>query len=102
MTDDTIQSAYTDHVEALKLLGSSLSAAVAVRFEAPPSMITQPSLTGVSNPTLDIVLDARRSDVSDAVNRAARDLRRMSAVTMEAHTKLLAVIDRWEGTHSGE
>ena len=102
MTDDTIQSAYTDHVEALKLLGSSLSAAVAVRFEAPPSMITQPSLTGVSNPTLDIVLDTRRSDLSDAVSRAAIDLRRMTAAAMVVHAKLLTVIDRWEGTHSGE
>lgn len=98
----TIQTAYTDHVEALKALGSTLSAAVAVRYIAPPSMTPQPSISGIPNPTLDIVLDTRRSFLSDEVTRAMHALQHITAQAEATNRYLLSAIGRWEGTHPGD
>ena len=97
-----IESAYTAHVEALKALGSALSAATAVQYIAPPRMAPQPSNNGIPNPTLDIVLDKRRSEVSDAVVRATRSLRRSTAEAIATTGTLSSALARWEGLHPGD
>ena len=94
-----IERAFTDHVEALRALGSVLTAATAVQYIAPPRMAPQQSLNGIPNPTLDIVLDKRRSDVSDAVTRATSSLRRQTAGAIATTTVLTAALSRWEGSH---
>ena len=97
-----IETAFANHVEAIRALGITLSAATAVQFIAPPRMAQQQSLNGIPNPTLDIVLDKRRSEVSDAVVRATRSLRRQTAQAIATTGTLSSALQRWEGTHSGD
>ena len=94
-----IETAYADHVEALRALGSLLTTATAVQFIAPPRMAPQTSTNGIPNPTLDIVLDKRRSEVSDAVIGATRSLRRQTAQAIATAGTLSSALARWEGSH---
>ena len=97
-----IETAFANHVEAIRTLGTTLAAATAVQFIAPPRMAPTHSLNGIPNPTLDIVLDKRRSEVSDAVVGATRSLRRQTAQAIATTGTLSSALARWEGSHPGD
>ena len=91
-----IETAFNDHATALRALGASLGAAASVRYEAPPGMASQGS-RGIPNPTLDIVLDARRSAVSDEMTRAAFVLWKATEDVKALTAKIDTAVARWQG-----
>lgn len=92
----TIETAFNEHAAALRALGAALTTAESVRFEAPPGSAREGS-RGVPNPTLDTVLDPRRSAVSDEVARAAVTLRQMTEATALLTSKVDHAVARWQG-----
>lgn len=101
----TIQQSYTDLVEVMRGLGAALIPATAAQFEAPPrarkikEAVSESK--GIPNPTLDVVLDPRRSAVSDEIASTAAALRQATA-TLAPHIKnLRRAVARWEG-HEGD
>lgn len=97
----TIEERYLELVETMRDLGAALIPAVAVRYEAPPrTRAIKDSVSeskGVSNPTLDTVLDPRRVAVSDAVAETASALRRAAALLDPHRSNLRSVVAGWEG-----
>ena len=99
MTD--IHTAYADAVLALRDLGAALIPATAAQYLPPPGSVsargTTGEMTGISNPTLDTVLDGRRMGLSETVNEASRTLSQMAAGMTRLTAALRAATDRWEG-----
>lgn len=92
-----IRESYAAHVHAVRDLGAVLSYAVEARFQPPPLGAAKGGGL-VANPTLDIVLDPRRLDLSDEVRRTDAELRRATASINEKTTSLKAAVERWEGS----
>lgn len=101
MPTDSIQDAYTAAVVALREAGELLRPAVAARYEAPPQgAVRQPAegtASGVPNPTLDIVLDPRRMELSDTIGDMTKTLRRAASDLSAATAHLNVALARWEG-----
>lgn len=91
------ETAFNEHAAALRRLGASLGTASSIRYEASPGMARTSSADGIPNPTLDIVLDQRRSAVSDEVTRAAFDLWRATEIVNALTERLDTAIERWQG-----
>lgn len=94
-----IHDSYAELVTTMRTLGAALIPAVAAQYEAPPQggSVRQKNDKGVTNPTLEIVLDARRSAVSQAISDTASALRMANAL-LESHIpELVHAVDRWEG-----
>ncbi len=92
---------YVLAAEAMVRLSRTLVEARAVQFTAPDRPVAErPEITGtkeISNPTLDIVLDQRRSDVSDEVVRADSLLRRVTAALTAADTNITRALVAYNG-----
>ena len=89
---DTIQSAYTEHVLAIRSLGEILTDAVAARYETPPG-----GARSSTDTTADIVLDPSRWALSQEVAVTA-DALRVATLTIRAHERALsAALDAWSG-----
>ncbi len=95
----TIHDAYADLVQTMRHLGRELEPAVAARYDAPPASgaTKQKSDKGVTNPTLEIVLDARRSAVSEEIDATASALRQATALLAPHVSALRSAVARWEG-----
>lgn len=97
----TIRSAYMKHITTLRNLEKVLGPATAAQYSPPPGGTGELAPNGIPNPTLDTVIDPRRSALSDAVKACATALSE-SARTIDAQTEALsAALSRWEG-HEGE
>lgn len=98
---ETIQQSYTDLVEVMRGIGAALIPANAARYEAPPrARKTKEAVSeskGIPNPTLDVVLDARRSALSDEITSTARTLRHATALLKPHINELRRAVARWEG-----
>lgn len=94
-----IKESYGDLVETLKALGAILGPATAVQYEAPPLSPRGKgsSVGGVRNPTLEIVMDPRRSAVSDGITAADTALRHARAILSPHIPALQLAVARWEG-----
>lgn len=95
MTD--IHSAYTDLIATLKDLEGVLRPAVAAQYDAPPGGTSDAAPNGISNPTLDTVIDARRSGLSDEIRRTASVLTAASRTIKPQVPALGTALARWEG-----
>jgi len=99
MTD--IQADYTDAVNALRELGAALIPATAAQYLPPPGTVaarsTSGEMTGISNPTLDTVLDGRRMHLSEEVTKTSVALSHVAAGLLTRAAALRAATDRWEG-----
>lgn len=96
-----VKEAYRDLVDTLRDLGAALIPARAAQFEAPPrgsrGKESVSESRGVRNPTLDIVMDPRRSALSDRISDADTALR-LARQTLAPHaTALQQAVARWEG-----
>ncbi|KAK1548362.1 hypothetical protein Q3G72_018654 [Acer saccharum] len=96
-----IHEAYKAAVLSLREIGSVLAAAVAVHNEPPPGGAAripgEQARQGVTDPTVDLVLDPRNVEVSRALHGAACELSRL-AWAVQQHTRALqAAVDAWEG-----
>ena len=90
------QEAFTAHADALRALGKALEAAAAVRWE--PSPVSPPvGGGGISNPTLDTVLDPRRLGVSEEITRTTIALWPLTEKVTHMTDALTAAVSRWEG-----
>jgi len=94
-----IHDNYADLVATMRTLGAALIPAVAAQYEAPPQggAVRQKNDKGVTNPTLEIVLDSRRSAVSQGISDAAAALRQANALLAPHVVVLTEAVDRWEG-----
>lgn len=96
-----IQKQYTAAVEALRALGAALIPATAAQYLPPPGTVssrgTTGEMTGISNPTLDTVLDGRRMGLSDEVAKTAQKLSKVAADLSARTAALRTATDRWEG-----
>lgn len=106
MTD--IRENYTtlvNDVRALILetqrLGAALIPATAAQYEAPPGSVSargvEGEMTGISNPTLDTVLDGRRMGLSEEITKTRRTLEGINGALTRRTAALRAATDRWEG-----
>lgn len=95
MTD--IRSAYAELIAALKDLEGVLRPAVAAQFDAPPGGTSDAAPNGISNPTLDTVIDARRSGLSDEIGRTSRALAAATRLIRLQVPALGTALARWEG-----
>jgi len=82
-------------------LGAALIPATAAQYEAPPGTVAAKGktgeMTGISNPTLDTVLDGRRMGLSEEVTRTSQTLSRVASDLSARTAALRAATDRWEG-----
>lgn len=88
-------------IEETQRLGAALIPATAAQYEAPPGSVSargvEGEMTGISNPTLDTVLDGRRMGLSEEIARTSVTLSRVSAGLSARTAALRAATDRWEG-----
>lgn len=89
------ETAFNELAAALRALGSSLESAVSIRYEPSPGMVR--SGEGPANPTLDTVLDPRRSAVSAEVTRTTVKLWHMTREVNQLTEQLTSAVLRWEG-----
>ena len=93
-------------IEETQRLGAALIPATAAQFEPPPGSVSargvEGEMTGISNPTLDTVLDGRRMGLSEEIVRTSVTLSRVSAGLTARTAALRAATDRWEGLDSAE
>jgi hypothetical protein len=93
----TIHEAYTDLISTLKDLEGVLRPAVAAQYDAPPGGTGDTAPNGISNPTLDTVIDPRREGLSDEIRRTAEMLSRATRLLTPQVPALGAALARWEG-----
>lgn len=91
------QEAFNEHAEALRRLGAALTTASSIRYEAAPGSSPSHSRGGIPNPTLDIVMEPRRSEVGAAITRATLALWPMTAAVNDSTEALYAAIAAWQG-----
>lgn len=104
MSTDTanIRTPYIEACDALRGLAQLVCSADEVRYDAPPGMSSTRGETGsnvadVANPTLDTVLDARRSALSDEITDLAGFLRTTAHALTVRRARLDRALARWEG-----
>lgn len=101
-----IQESYADHVTIMRDLGAALIPATAAQFQPPPrARVIKESVSeskGISNPTVDTVLDERRMALSDEITSTARALRQASALLDPYRERLRRAVARWEGQEGSE
>ncbi|GAA0627534.1 hypothetical protein HPO96_37125 [Kribbella sandramycini] len=93
----TIHEAYAELIQTLKDLEGVLRPAVAAQYDAPPGGTSDAAPNGIPNPTLDTVIDARRSDLSDEIRRTAAALLTATRAIRPQVPALGAALARWEG-----
>lgn len=97
----TVQQSFTDLVLTLRQLGAALIPATAAQYQPPPrgrkAKESVSESKGISNPTLDTVLDPRRMALSDEVARADLALRSADAKLRPLISALHDAVARWEG-----
>ncbi len=96
-----VKENYQALVEIMRELGSALIPATAAQYEAPPrSRSSKESVAeskGISNPTVDIVMDARRLALSGEIGSTATDLAKARALLAPHVNALRLAVARWEG-----
>jgi hypothetical protein len=94
-----IKQEYGDLVDVLRDLGRAIIPARAAQYEAPPQSAAakEKNDRGVRNPTLEIVLDERRSAVSTEITATAAALRQARVLLTPHPDALRAAVARWEG-----
>lgn len=95
MTD--IHEAYRDLITTLRDLEGVLRPAVAAQYDAPPGGTSDAAPNGIPNPTLDTVIDARRSGLSDEIRRTSSVLIAATRTIQPQVPALGAALARWEG-----
>lgn len=93
------QSAYAEIVMTLRDLGAALRPAVAAQYDAPPSGTG--AREGIPNPTLDIVSDPRRLELSDEVRRTTLAMVATARQLAGHATALRSALAQWEGEQGG-
>lgn len=93
----TVREAYADLIDTLKNLEEVLRPAVAAQYDAPPGGTSDAAPNGIPNPTLDTVIDPRRSDLSDEIKRTAVTLSNVARQIHPHVPALRAALSRWEG-----
>src|SRR4051794_1665078 len=93
------RESFQDLVKTLRDLGAAIGPANAARFEASPRSAAGGSTTerGISNPTLDTVLDPARLEVSEELAATATALRQARALIDPRLRALRRAVARWEG-----
>lgn len=95
-TEPTTEGAFSDLVDIARRLGAILPAALAARYEAPPGGAAHSG--GLTrNPTLDVVVDPRRWELSLQVSRTNMALRAAYLNLQAAHRDLDRALSAWEG-----
>jgi len=89
------ETAFNEHAAALRDLGDALTTASSVRWEASRGAVR--SSDGVPNPTLDIVLDPLRAEVSASITRTALALWPLTEEVKAQTTALRAAVRAWSG-----
>lgn len=97
-----LTTAVQSFAEEVLYLGRDLAAAEAIQWTAAPvpkprDDTTQRATGGHGDPTLDIVLDARRLAVRDAVEQAHAAIAEAQKTAATARQKVNAAIATWEG-----
>jgi hypothetical protein len=90
-------AAYNSLILALRRFEKLLGAAVEVQFEAPPGGSRDESPSGISNPTLDTVIDLRRFSLSRSVTESSAWAIVAAEQITELANDLERSIDRWQG-----
>ncbi len=98
-----IEREYAALVAEMRQLGAALIPAHAARYEAPPQSgaTREKNERGVRNPTLEIVLDPRRTAVSEAIDTATSALRQARHILTPHTPALMSAVARWEGSPEG-
>ena len=99
----TAKETYHDLIVTMRGLGAALIPATAAQYEAPPQSgaSREKNEKGIKNPTLEIVLDQRRSALSDQISATATALRQANAILAPHVTLLQQAVARWEGSPEG-
>ncbi|MDT8915796.1 hypothetical protein [Amycolatopsis sp. PS_44_ISF1] len=94
-----VKESFKQLIDTMTRLGGVLSPAIDAQYEAPPGTRASkvPASNGVSNPTLDTVLDPRRLALSDEIRSTRLALLKARAI-LEPHIPALhSAVNRWEG-----
>lgn len=82
----------------MQQLAALLSAASSARYEAPPGRSCGgKDYRGISNPTLDIMVNPLRLDLSEAVTETERVLNRATVALSARARSLETALNAWQG-----
>lgn len=106
MLEGSVQESYMKLVATMRELGAALIPATAAQYEAPPrARSASESVSGskaIPNPTLDTVLDPRRSRLSDEIGKTSAALRQAERLLFPRTHELRRAVARWEGQENSD
>lgn len=94
---DTAVAQYNLLIQEVTILQRLLNASRAAQFSPPPGGTSDPSPSGIPNPTLDTVIDPRRMRLSQAMRETGAAVADITARVAHASRHLSEALAGWEG-----